>query len=716
MLGAVFSALISMQSFADSAEGSTLSRSARLANRRTALRCLASATDYASEKKWAEAESQAALGRSYDATISDLWYISAVAAHGLGQTKAEVLPLVKRAIDYANWVNYNRDSARVLYADILVDTMHFRDVFGVIDSSPFIYSADAEYIRTKAYYCMGDSRSVDKARERIASARQIYPDDMRFPLLFFTFESPDDTNPVVRELAKLFVAQAVQCVSPSPDKDAELEMYASLFASGETRTRLLQSFAARGLSHPLYARVALEDGILSQEEAFRYLVSFADGTLDYSYLADFMPLLSDETVLQMAREYFTAYSGTLVRDTGGDGIPDLKVVYERGRPSSISYDVDQDSVSEWHIDCDFGVPVSGTCTLEGELGTQVYDFSWADRFPYLSTVSCDGGLRTYELVSGSLKWSPVNIVESEPVSAATGVQFFFPEINVQERGMSDALLLGACSSLTIPTRERRDAFIRVTVLNGAMQIADYYSEGKLYARTQFEGDVPALRLVDSDGDGIFETTEYYRLDSEEEGAVFSPEDERTITANIFGSPSNGSRFSLRMIQVDQNADNIADYTEEYMPGGGKISSWDSDEDGRWDVRYVVHPAAEDGTHLEESMFYGVPGTELVTVTMEGGVPVKVKSQNGDFVSELPVKKDAKQSLYWIGEPASSSLAKKALAACNKSGAQGVSVIVADSKHRVLAVRIGSFSFGKIIPEEELSGEETVSEKDDAKTE
>lgn len=702
LLCAALGALISMQSFADTADGSSLSRSARLANRRTALRCLASATDYASEKKWMEAESQAALGRSYDSTISDLWYISAVAAHGLGKTKAEVLPLVKTAIDYANWVNYNRDSARVLYADILVDTMHFRDVFSVIDTAPFIYSADAEYIRTKAYYCMGDERSVQKARERIASARQIYPEDMRFPLLFFMFESPADTTPEVRDLAKLFIAQAVQCVSPSPDKDAELEMYAALFARGETRTRLLQSFAARGLSHPLYARVALEDGILTQEQAFRYLVAFADKTIDYSFVADFMPLLTDESVRQMANEYFTAYSGTIVRDTGGDGIPDLKVVYSRGRPAAIEYDVDQDSVWEWHIDCDFGVPVSGICRLEGGPGPSVYDFSWGDTFPYLSSVSCDGNSRVYSLVTGRLKWSPVNIEENRAVSDAAGMQFFFPEINVQERALSDGLLLSGCSSFTIPTQERRNAYIRVTVLDGAMQLADYYSEDKLYARTQFNGDVPELRLVDSDGDGIFETTEYYREDSAEEGAVFAPEDERTVTANIFGSPSNGARFSLRMIQVDQDADNIADYTEEYMPGGGKISSWDTDEDGMWDVRYVVYPAAEDGSHAEESMFHGIPGTELVTITMEGGVPVKVRSENGDYSGELPVKKDARQNFYWIGEPGSASLAKKALAACNKNGSQGVSVVVADSKHRVLAVRIGSFSFGKIIPQEEAS--------------
>ena len=93
----------------------------------------------------------------------------------LGEKKSAVLPLVVTALTEAEWVDYNRDGARILYSDILCTSRQFTQSLSVIDSDPFIYSADAEYIRAKAYYCLGDSESVSKARSRLDSARRVYP-------------------------------------------------------------------------------------------------------------------------------------------------------------------------------------------------------------------------------------------------------------------------------------------------------------------------------------------------------------------------------------------------------------------------------------------------------------------------------------------------------------------------------------------------------------
>src|SRR5574344_2815076 len=171
--------------------------SAKLANRRTALRCLALAKEYAADKDWKAVPSQAALGLADDDTIADLWYVYAVADNALGETKAVVLPLVTKALTEGEWVDYNRDGARVLYADILCDTGRFSEVPGILDAKPVIFSADAEYIRAKAYYRMKDEASVGTARTKVDTARKIYPDDTRFPLLFFKCESPDDDNQMV---------------------------------------------------------------------------------------------------------------------------------------------------------------------------------------------------------------------------------------------------------------------------------------------------------------------------------------------------------------------------------------------------------------------------------------------------------------------------------------------------------------------------------------
>ena len=49
----------------------------------------------------------------------------------------------------------------------------------------FIYSADAEFIRIKNYYRIGTEDSIEQARLKINAARRIYPNDVRFPNIFF---------------------------------------------------------------------------------------------------------------------------------------------------------------------------------------------------------------------------------------------------------------------------------------------------------------------------------------------------------------------------------------------------------------------------------------------------------------------------------------------------------------------------------------------------
>ena len=162
--------------------------SAGAANRKTAVRCLKLAENYLSSRDFENAMVQAELGLSYDDTVSDLWYIKAAAKSGLGAPRAEVLPLAVKALTEGEWVDYNRDGARILYADLLCDTGEGAQAVAVLDANPFIYSSDAEFIRTKAYYRMLTPESIEKARGKVNAARKIYPADMRFPRLFFTYE------------------------------------------------------------------------------------------------------------------------------------------------------------------------------------------------------------------------------------------------------------------------------------------------------------------------------------------------------------------------------------------------------------------------------------------------------------------------------------------------------------------------------------------------
>lgn len=670
--------------------GSSLSDSAAQANRRTALRCLSIAKEYATNKEWASVVSQAELGLAYDESIADLWYVDAIGKNALGATRATVLPLVTKALTEGQWVDYNRDSARILFADILCDTGRFSEVPGILDAQPVLFSADAEYIRTKAYYRLHDAASIQTARDKIDTARKIYPEDTRFPLLFFKSESPAEENPQVRKIADSFISRISLYADAAPDKDAELEMYASLFARGEQQIRMLKSFAARGLQHPLFAAAALRSGLYDEQKAFDYFVSFADGSISYKMLEDFVPLITNDAVREKANTYFTAYGGVILFDSDGDGIDNMYVKYNRGRPETVVFDRNQDGIIDWKISCDFGEPVNGEVTSHN-----LY-ISW-NPYPYLNHVEFRGtddkSVLTFNLVQERMNWTPFDMVSDTVVEDATGVTFFFPVLKKNMDDINDESLIAAASSYEIPSKERPGAKINFTILDGQAQLARYSVNGTMYAQAQFENGVPTMRTVDADGDGVFETTEFYGFDKDGTMEVHSMEEERAVMTNLFGLPADGAGFYLKLIQVDRDGDTVPDFTEEYLPHGGKITSWDTDRDGLWDIRYVKYPPAD--TVIEDALFYETTQHDLVTVTSIDGIPSKVKTN----AEELSVTKDPKYRFYWIGEMGRSEFAKKALVALNQSSSQGVCTTVAEGEVNMLCVRIGNYYFGKILHHE-----------------
>lgn len=681
-------------------EASKGSSAVSLANRRTALRCLEAAGNYASQSAWSAAASQAQMGLSYDDSVSDLWYIYAVSVQKEGGSKAQILPLVQRALDVGNWVNYNRDNSRILYADILSDTGRSTEALQVLDSNPPVFSSSAEYIRAKAYYRLGTPESYTAARNKISNARRIFPDDTRFPQLFFTYEIPYSEDVTVRRLADSFIGQIKLYDESTKDEDAELEIMAASFARGEERKKLLQSFSARGLVHPLYAGVALEEGLMGQKEAFEYIASFADDSLNVDYMRSFMLMIDDESVMAEAKEYFTAFCGELTSDTSGDGVDDMTVSYYRGRPQHIAFDYDQDGALEWEVFCDFGVPVSGILYDADYLDALEADFTWQS-FPALSTfvVKDFNGRKVniFNLLGEKLVWTPVSMNSDAIISRICGINFFFPVPNVDERRLDRMELALASSSFTVPSAEREGSWITVTVLDEQMQSADYYHLGKMYAHTLFQDNMPVSRIIDADGDSVFETTEYYAPVSDMDVAVHDRTVERTIMTNIFGTPSNGADFFLRMVQVDTNGDTVPDFTEEYMDAGSVISSWDTDGDGYWNIRVATSYDPESGEKIETDMFYLPYKENVVSVTVKDGIPVLVKSGS----QEYPVSKDSSYPFYWIGEAGSSKLSKAALDYFGKNDAQGLSTIIEKDGDRVHAVHVGMFCYGMLVPDVEM---------------
>ena len=664
----------------------------KLANKKTALRCLETASNYIFEKNWETAKSQACFGIAYDDSISDLWYLYAVSENALGKTKAAVLPLIEKAIKNDSWSNYNRDNARLLYADILCDTGKMSEALDVLDSQPFLYSSDSEFIRIKCLYRLKDSSSVSKARNKIDGARRIYPSDTRFPLVFFKNENPNDSDSTVKRLASFFVSQLDFYLQREPE-NSELEIYSALFSSGENKNRILKSFTAKGFKHPLYAQEALSENLIGEQEAVDYIFDFADEKIDYELFKNFILRLSENDSCDNVKKHLEAFSGSFSFDIDNGGIENLIVKFSRGRPQEILFDENQDGELEWTVQCDFGTPVSGYCR------EMKMNFSWAN-FPYFNYaefVQEKIPVEKFNFVPETLRWSPVLIERDSEISEKFGFDFFIPAVKNDGQRLNVAELLDCASDFEITTSSNEK--IRFVLLNGNIQQALYYSfDGTLYAQAHFENNIPVFRTVDFDKDGIFEATEFYSVDSEKKVNFHSLEDERQVVKNLFGLPSENAEFYLRMIQIDRNKDTIPDFTEEYLENNGKISSWDTDGDGKWNVRHVVYP---DGIS-EESMFYTVPEKNLVVVKFENNIPQKVTNGKEEFF----VYKDADSNFYWLLKNNSfnpeiySALAKNAKLELDKKNVQGLSMITVENETQsVICIRIEKFDFGILIENE-----------------
>lgn len=632
--------------------------SSRSANRKTALRYLQLAKHYITGQNWESALKSCVTGIEYDDTVADLYYLYSLSLFNLNYTRSEFIPVIEIALDSSKtqWVDYNQSNARIFYSDLLCTTGKPEQAITVLDSEPMIFSADAEFIRAKAYYEINSAESILKAEQKIESARRVYPDDARFVYLFFGYEynllyeeNEDKTgfvkkelSPVARKIADSFIARV-----PNYDKEhSDLEIYASIFADGETQKRLLKAFDARGFKNILYPIAALEAGVINQEEAVDYFMEFIDGEIDEKILIQFYSMITDEDLRKYFNEHLDAFNGTLVYDTNNNLEANLVVKYERGRAKQITYDAENDQCIEWEADCDFGMPKEMT----------VYDQNAIIKFgtyPNVSTVifknANNGNPDDYELyniIDETYQSKAFKIINAPQVK---GTDFFVVDTSTLQHGQklfAEGDIVKSSNTVERPSQEKPGAKILFSLLNGQAYSAVYSADGRVYATALFnlEGDVCATRNVDYDGDLIYEVTEYYAID---DGKMhLSDKDKAAITTNLWGSPLLDAGIYLKTVKIDSNVDTKIDYEIEYYPDGGTVIRSDEDFDGNFDCVYKSYSRV-DAKPLKEENSYKIldlNGEQVwVSVITEDKIPVIVKKGE----EEIKVVPGKKKGVYWL---------------------------------------------------------------------
>ena len=198
-------------------------------------------------------------------------------------------------------------------------------------------------------------------------------------------------------------------------------------------------------------------------------------------------------------------------------------------------------------------------------------------------------------------------------------------------------------------------------------------------------DGSASRKIDNTGDGIFEVTEFYEKSNENQKE--SEEISQKLTSNFI--PLG---LKLKMIQIDTNGDSIPDFSEEYFKNGSKVTMWDKNFDGNWEIRYKKYEQSSlDEPLIEESSFY-VPSTEkIVSIRFENSVPVKVL-EGENQISVTPGKQ---KSFYWIGELGTFD-EEDFIFQKKESFVQGKCEIIQTERHRISVILILDKVFAEII--------------------
>ena len=665
-------------------------KNAAAANRKTAERCLSLSESFMLNDDWQNALNQAELGLSYDETISDLFYVKAAAQSNLGYKKAEVLETIKESFSKDNWINYTKNSARILYADILCATGLYDESLAVLDMEPLLYSADSEFIRIKNYYRMGTAASIAQARARLNSSRKIYPKDVRFPNLFFMFEmsfmnyaertgTPYEIPELVQTIADSYIAKLPDYSST----DIESEIIALMFCQGEQQKRLLKAVGEKNQNHPLYAYAALKAGIISEEKAFNLFFESSNNVYDLSLLESFGTLITDPALVENFTDHLKSLEGTVYIDNDLDLLNELTVIYERGRAKTIIYDKNSDGIEEIFVNCDFGAPVS--LSFDGGKIDLVYE-----SFPSVSRITDTTDGNIYHFLSFDFNYNPFEMTV-DTLFTRFNVDFYIPLVDTEIEAPDKYILAKNASSLELETAERSGSRVNYTVFEGRPVFAVFTSGGMRYAYATIEPGCPFVRYADYDGDGVYETSETFDIDNENK---YTEESDIQIIKNIFGEGTFSEKLYLKKIEIDRNGDTRIEFSEQYLGNNGKISSWDTDGDGILDYEYIRYPDLEGGKLTEETIFYSKDGTEYVSLQNEEGIPRLLKYE-GEVVD---VTAGQTENYYWVGQKGTLAQEQKV----NENIAGGitdgvVTLVKFDDELRLSVIKIGSAYFLRQLP-------------------
>ena len=350
------------------------------------------------------------------------------------------------------------------------------------------------------------------------------------------------------------------------------------------------------------------------------------------------------------------FSGVLLEDDNRDGISNAAVFFEQGRPVSAYFDLNQDEVYEYQVQCNFGTP-DLIFTPKNSYAVQY------DSYPAIHSIVQKTEKREYVMRPLALRWEPVAQIELDLRLRDTDAEapaFFTLRLCNNARLLQEYDFIFSVLYSEEPAPEDRSAVVRTHFENGRMISAETTKSTQTIALSRYRNGVLSQKEYDYDGDGFFEVLEQY-----------------------------GKKGALEKISVDTNKNKVFEYYEVYKTDGSVIKKWDGNEDGTPEIQYTQFPSGNAQT-VWTHRYSGLP----VSIYYKGGVPERLTIGR----TNVPLIKDPSYNVYWLGmRPPFSDTVTEQLSRLfndNDAGVEAQTVLI--GSYELYAVRSGGAVFVQML--------------------
>lgn len=521
----------------------------------SAISILSHTKNLVSSSSWDEAILQAKMGIAYDKTIADFYYIQALAFLKKNSKKFYIIDFLKEAL-FSNkiWHEYNPSDARLMLADMYSQTQQSEKAIALLDEYTEIQGKNSLLVRLRSLYNL---QKNTQAEQLFKQAFELYPNDSDFLRLFFE-QNAKNTD-------KQYLDFLINTVYKGIPRKDNILLYALPFVSSdETREVFLKAWRVQESTHPLYSVYGYTYGFLDAQTAFDSLKPFLSTSIPYQYLAEFVQSLTDISLQQKIKDFFSTYSGTITFDFNHDFFPDVFCTYQNGQIFKINFDNNQDGIFDWQIDCADELP-QRIIFPKNHYEAEYSSYPFVEKLTFKN----NDDFTEYHFIAKKIQ---LDVLDFIPFGSFLENTIYIPRLKSQDNFFKNTKqFFNASRVIYKHIDEEKNAIVRLELFNGKVQNAHFLRNNQPYAFALFMDGHISFRNVDKNQNGIFEIREFY-----EPGKGFTPN---------FGFSEITNQTHLSSVEVDSDEDGIKDFHIEYTQDGNKITYSGIQSDGNWDIRY-----------------------------------------------------------------------------------------------------------------------------------